>query len=1000
MMKIRNILLLTFLGIIISFGLVGIVEHRHISRVADTFQNLERQNAPSLTALLELSTSTRRASIKALEYSLRGKPKDREKAGEALAQMSEQLRTLLELNPFADAAIPADLATKVDKFMYVIRNYLRIAEGPVIDEVLREQKHLHAARSRLITHLDQLLADSEEQSGFDLLLIKSEARKVSVKVIEFILHGNPRDRDKSLQAMQVMQQALQRHQAAPGNVAESLTIEVTKYLQAARSFLSLLSTKKYAMDDIYGMEQEAHRVRKELLSTLYPLTEQLYQQLDQTTSATSRQLWEAEQVQIVTLILLTIVASGIGVWLARTISRPLSQLSNLVERYGRGEKLSPDEVAAHGTEELAQLGRAVAGMINDRNALEESLRERESFLRMLFDTSPVGLVLMHMDGTMVDVNRAFADILGHSVEETLALTYWDVMPAEHADTEREELLELEHRGTYGPYEKECLHKDGRRIPVRLLGRVIERDGKSYIWSIVEDISASKQVTLLNRRLVGILEHSFDEIYIFDDELKFVQVSTGALENLGYTMDEMQSMGPVDLKPDFDDEKFNAFIEPLRKGEQPQLVLETEHQRKDGSNYPVQVRLQASRVDSKLIFSAIIIDVTEQKKAAAEIEKYQKHLEGLVEQRTRALKQQAQIIDQTHDSVVTTDLDGMVTSWNGGAEQLFGYSSPEAIGRNIAFVYPEGKHEFLADEIIAPLKAHGRLETEVQMQRADSSVFPAHLSLSMLYDENGEPAGMVGYSLDISERKQREQELARMTSRFQESNRELESFAYSVSHDLRAPLRAIDGFSLALLEDYGHRLDDTAQDYLQRVRSGAQRMGMLIDDMLQLSRVNRQELKEQSVDLGELARDSLRELQASDPVRELQLELGEDMQVRGDPRLLRSMLDNLLGNAWKFTAREAVSRISVRRVPGHNDTFVVRDNGVGFDMRYADKLFGAFQRLHRDVDFPGTGVGLATVQRIVHRHGGSVWADAKEGEGASFYFSLVAQDPLSQAEIKN
>jgi len=240
-------------------------------------------------------------------------------------------------------------------------------------------------------------------------------------------------------------------------------------------------------------------------------------------------------------------------------------------------------------------------------------------------------------------------------------------------------------------------------------------------------------------------------------------------------------------------------------------------------------------------------------------------------------------------------------------------------------------------------------------------------------------------------RQREVELDHLANRLQASNKELESFAYSVSHDLRAPLRAIDGFSLALAEDYAGQLDETALDYLTRVRSGAQRMGMLIDDMLQLSRVNRGELALQEVDLGGIAEAVIEELRVGEPGRAVELRLDRDMFVQGDPRLLRVMLDNLLGNAWKFTTREAVSRITFKHKADQPGVFYISDNGVGFDMRHGAKLFGAFQRLHRVTDFPGTGVGLATVQRIVHRHGGRIWAEAKEGKGATLYFSLGSTD---------
>jgi two-component system, NtrC family, sensor kinase len=220
------------------------------------------------------------------------------------------------------------------------------------------------------------------------------------------------------------------------------------------------------------------------------------------------------------------------------------------------------------------------------------------------------------------------------------------------------------------------------------------------------------------------------------------------------------------------------------------------------------------------------------------------------------------------------------------------------------------------------------------------------------------------------------------------NRDLEAFSYSVSHDLRAPLRGIDGFSQALLEDYSDRLDAKGKDYLSRVRMAAQRMGELIDDLLQLSRVSRADLRREAVDLTAIARTVLAELGRSDPERRVSVAVAEDLRAEGDSRLLRVVLDNLLGNAWKFTARAAEPRIEVGTIAG-GETFFVRDNGAGFDMAYADKLFAPFQRLHGTEEFPGTGIGLATVRRIIDRHGGRVWPEAKAGRGATFYFTLSA-----------
>ncbi|HEX6267179.1 MAG TPA: ATP-binding protein [Burkholderiales bacterium] len=234
----------------------------------------------------------------------------------------------------------------------------------------------------------------------------------------------------------------------------------------------------------------------------------------------------------------------------------------------------------------------------------------------------------------------------------------------------------------------------------------------------------------------------------------------------------------------------------------------------------------------------------------------------------------------------------------------------------------------------------------------------------------------------------EQRVAERTSQLEYTNKELEAFCYSVSHDLRAPLRSIDGFSQALVEDFPREVPAEAQRYLARIRAATQRMAQLIEDLLNLSRVSRGELQRQDIDIGEIARHVVAELQQREPGRKAEVTIWDGMQASADARLVRAALENLVGNAWKFTARCAAPRIEIGALAdGGRATYFVRDNGAGFDMAYADKLFGAFQRLHSANEYAGTGIGLATVQRIVHRHGGRVWADAKPGKGAVFYFTL-------------
>jgi light-regulated signal transduction histidine kinase (bacteriophytochrome) len=251
--------------------------------------------------------------------------------------------------------------------------------------------------------------------------------------------------------------------------------------------------------------------------------------------------------------------------------------------------------------------------------------------------------------------------------------------------------------------------------------------------------------------------------------------------------------------------------------------------------------------------------------------------------------------------------------------------------------------------------------------------------------------------EVAERQQTQQRVQELNQGLQQAilelrtvNRELEAFSYSVSHDLRAPLRSIDGFSQALLEDCLEQLDATGQDYLRRIRTATQRMGQLIDDLLTLSRVTRSDLHKESVNLSRMASRVCTHLQQIYPERQVEFEIQPDLLVQGDSRLLQVVLDNLLNNAWKFTTGQPRARIELGANEGDDGTIVyfVRDNGVGFDMVFVDKLFKPFQRLHRMQEFPGNGIGLATVQRIIHRHGGEVWAEGDLNRGATFYFTLA------------
>ena len=352
------------------------------------------------------------------------------------------------------------------------------------------------------------------------------------------------------------------------------------------------------------------------------------------------------------------------------------------------------------------------------------------------------------------------------------------------------------------------------------------------------------------------------------------------------------------------------------------------------------------------------------------------------------------LDQ-HAIVAVTDARGKIFYVNDKFCAISKYAREELIGQDHRII-SSGHHPKAFIRDLWQTIASGRVwKGELRNRAKDGTFYWVATTIVPFLNEHGKPTQYIAIRADITERKQAEAEIVQLNAELrvhvaqvEATNRELDSFTHSVSHDLRAPLRGMDGFSHALLEDYAGQLDATGQDYLRRIRAASQRMGQLIDDLLNMSQVIRSEMKLDSANLTALAHKAIADLRPEQAGRTVQWEVSDPLTARGDPRLLQLVLGNLLGNALKFSGKCEHARIEFgQQAQGAEVVFFVRDNGAGFDMAYADRLFGAFQRLHTAQEFPGTGIGLATVQRIIHRHGGRVWAEAQPGKGATFYFTL-------------
>lgn len=367
------------------------------------------------------------------------------------------------------------------------------------------------------------------------------------------------------------------------------------------------------------------------------------------------------------------------------------------------------------------------------------------------------------------------------------------------------------------------------------------------------------------------------------------------------------------------------------------------------------------------------------------------LDRMALQRERMEKDRDRFFNLSLDMLCITEGDGYFKQLNPSWQRILGWTTEELLSKPyLGLIHPDDREATI--NVAKTLYSGSPIITFENRYRTKEGTY-RWLQWKTIPDM--EKRLFYSSARDVTEQKNSDhailklnEELQHNAAQLEGANKELEAFSYSVSHDLRAPLRALDGFSQALLEKESEKLDDRGKDYLRRIRAASQRMAQLIDDMLNLSSVTRIEMVREDVDLSGLARTILKDLQIDQPERQVECRVVSGAMATGDGRLLRQVLVNLLGNAWKFTAKHARAVIEFGMTfENGKPVYFVRDDGAGFDMTYANKLFGAFQRMHRATEFAGTGVGLATVQRIVHRHGGRVWAEAETEKGAVFNFTL-------------
>lgn len=690
-------------------------------------------------------------------------------------------------------------------------------------------------------------------------------------------------------------------------------------------------------------------------------------------------------------------------------------------------RLMPQALSLPSVAEWSTANAALQAEIQERKELEVSLRassanfrEQSELLELIHDA----IFVRDLENKIVFWNHAAERLYGWKKDEVRGHTTHGLLQTEFPC--QLHLIESAIREK-GYWEGELKHKTRDGETVIVSSRWALRTGEN--GEVLGVLEGNRDITKLKaeeRRFENLLETAPDAIIIVNGD-GIIQIINAQTEKMfGYLRGELVGM-PVEILVPHEARGDHAkHREAYSHAPRPRAMgagLNLHGRRKDGSEFPVEISLSPLETAEGTLISSSIRDVTERKQFESKLRETEQRFRVLVE----GIKDYA---------ILGLDPNGIVSTWNVGAERIKGYTASEIVGKHFSCFYSKTD---LADDkphkLLQQAAKDGVVEEEGWRVRKDGSQFWADVVITALRDEAGKLVGFAKITRDGTERRNLEQELrnaneylehrvsertselaeanAKLRGRQEEisalnaslehrveertaellrTNNELESFSYSVSHDLRAPLRHIDGFARILKEEFAADLPADGHRYLDRILGAATHMGHLVDDLLNLARIGRKELIRQNVRIADLVRQAIADLRLGEE-RAIDWQLSELPELDCDPGLAKLIFTNLLSNAAKFTRKCSPAVITVGSVETDGvPAIFIRDNGVGFDPQYADKLFGVFQRLHRQEDFEGTGIGLATVQRIVHRHGGRIWAESSVGHGATFFFTLGAPKP--------
>jgi PAS domain S-box-containing protein len=633
--------------------------------------------------------------------------------------------------------------------------------------------------------------------------------------------------------------------------------------------------------------------------------------------------------------------------------------------------------------------------ITERKLTESALLDSEERFRTLYENATFGIYRTTADGKILMANPALVHMLGFKSFEELAKRNLEKEGYEPDYPRTKFIKTLEKQGRIIGLESAWHKRDGSTLYVRE-SAISVRDDKGkilYYDGNVEDITERKKIEEALRESEDKFKYIFDHSVI-GKSITFptgeIHVNKALCDLLGYSEKELESKKWQDISHPEDIEQTQKIMDSLISGEKRSARFLKRYIHKNGAVVwtDVGTALRRDENGKPLYFMTAIIDITERKKAEESL-----HLKNFV-------------FDDSIAANSISDLNGILKEVNAAFVRIWGYQSKdEVIGKSLAGFIKESSD---ANTIITALNSNSEWEGDYPAIRKNGSTFIAHGLATVVKDESGKAIGYQSAVIDVTDAKKAEELIHRLNEELEQkviqrtelleaANKELEAFSYSVSHDLRAPLRSVHGYSKILLEEYENTLDEEGKRICGIISSSATQMGELIDDLLSFSRIGRSSIIPMELDMKSMVISVFAEISSAVEKSRTKLKIGKLHKAFGDAKLIKLVWNNLISNAIKYSAKKKISDISVSSQLKYNRiTYSVKDNGVGFDMNYKHKLFSVFQRLHTETEFEGNGVGLAIVQRIILKHGGKVWAEGEVGTGATFYFSLPVSGDRQQA----